>query len=281
MVVEGLMQLRAHVRVSVHAMRRLVGEQVAGDSDHAEGFAQREDGSEGEVVHDVGQVAEQRVEVVVLGPGLDVEVAGHAVDEEEAGEEAAGLRGEQALVLLHVQMHSLVLLGQTLHMRVHPNLRGEELLEGGERSVGAVVGAQRLGALEEAHHGEGLHLVPHADVRVGHAVHAHDAHSLRTPALLALGQQLPDRRHALAPDAPGREEVDEGVGVRLQPEVEVVLVQGDGVHAVAVELGQIDVVDVVLDVRLLPVPPLVAAADAILVELPTVHILRNIVRTRS
>lgn len=38
-----------------------------------------------------------------------------------------------------------------------------------------IVGGLGLAVLEEAQHGEGLHLVLHAQVAVGHAVHLHHA----------------------------------------------------------------------------------------------------------
>lgn len=42
--------------------------------------------AKGQIMHDVRHVGQGGVEVVVLGAGLDVEVAGHAVHEQEAGQ---------------------------------------------------------------------------------------------------------------------------------------------------------------------------------------------------
>lgn len=77
-VVEGLVQLVVDVEVSVHGREGGHGEVLLGQGlQHADGGTGQQ-GTERQLVNHVREVGHGRIDVVVLGPHLDVEVARHS-----------------------------------------------------------------------------------------------------------------------------------------------------------------------------------------------------------
>jgi hypothetical protein len=189
------------------------------------------------MIHDVGHIGHEGVQIVLGGTGLDVEVARHPgqhstfasvdahkigkspihytpVDQEKPGHHASWVIISAQLLALLV---SLLLHGvHASHVVISGDLGLEVANEGIHGAVRAVVRGLSLPIFKQAEHGESLHLVLHAKVAIFHAVHLNDTDRHLVPLYL-FGEGLPHRLKALAPNAPRSIKVDKCIVMLFQP----------------------------------------------------------------
>mmetsp|Transcript_46928 Transcript_46928/g.97412 ORF Transcript_46928/g.97412 Transcript_46928/m.97412 type:complete len:318 (-) Transcript_46928:143-1096(-) len=168
-----------------------------------------------------------------------------------------------------------------LELVVHFQLALGKAGHGLDGPVHFVIRRDRLAVFVPAEGREGHDLLVPAQIDLLHAIDLRDT-DRHVELLDLLGELLPGRREALAPDAPRGVHVDKGHVVFRQPLLEVVLVQLHRVDALLlVHLLQRLVVLLVPQLALLPVPPAEQPGRPVFRELPLLDVLGDVLAVRS
>mmetsp|Transcript_11718 Transcript_11718/g.25341 ORF Transcript_11718/g.25341 Transcript_11718/m.25341 type:complete len:302 (+) Transcript_11718:310-1215(+) len=185
--------------------------------------------AERQVVHPVGQVGHGRVDLVVERLGLHVQVPGDPVHHEVAGHLTP-----RVVILLPLLRRPVVLV--VILALAGPLLGVQEQCVHGP--IAAVIRHGRLPVLHPSQRREGHDALVLAQLLVRHAVDLPHAHSDVFP-LGPFRKLFPRRGEALAPDAPGGVEVDDGQGVGGVEVLHVLRGQVRGMELAGVRIGDV------------------------------------------
>mmetsp|Transcript_58057 Transcript_58057/g.79116 ORF Transcript_58057/g.79116 Transcript_58057/m.79116 type:complete len:217 (+) Transcript_58057:961-1611(+) len=215
----------------------------------------------------MGKVCGRCIQVMVLGPGLDVEISRHPVHHEETNDHATRMVRVPVCSVGCSRFRPLLVLGLELKFALG------EFHEGFYGAVRAVVGpGDGLAVLEEAECREGLDALGRAGCVLFYAVHLRNLYR-ETQFVHVLGELLPGWLQPLAPDTPGRVKVNETELGILYEVGEGGVIESNRMHAILMKLFDVRMqVVVVIHFKLLAVASLIHASVSLTVELPLLNV---------